>query len=45
LGKVRPGPDWASEILKPSGGLVGLFQRMTLIDGPVSEWSATPLRD
>ncbi|GAA2724524.1 hypothetical protein [Actinocorallia aurantiaca] len=42
---VTPGPDWASEILKPSGGLVGLFQRMTLIDGPVSEWSATPLRD
>jgi hypothetical protein len=40
---VTPGPDWASEILKPSGGLVGLFRNMTLIDGP--KWSAVPLRE
>ncbi|MEO3787692.1 hypothetical protein ABGB12_30570 [Actinocorallia sp. B10E7] len=40
---VTPGADWASELLKPSGGLLGLFRRMTLIDGPASEWSTTPL--
>lgn len=42
---VEPGPDWASEVLRPSGGLVGLFERMTLIDGPVSGWSTAPFQE
>lgn len=44
LDVVRPGHMWASEMLRPSGGLIGLFRRMKLIDGPVSGWSADPLR-
>jgi len=39
---IRPAPDWASEVLRPSGGLVGLFERMTLIEGPASSWSTKP---
>ncbi|WP_106400310.1 hypothetical protein [Actinocorallia populi] len=42
---VTPGPDWASELLKASGGLSGLLRRMTLIDGPVAKWSTAPFQE
>ncbi|MDX6742285.1 hypothetical protein [Actinocorallia sp. A-T 12471] len=42
-GKVSlPTPDWASEILRPSGGLLGLYRRMTVLGPHEDAWTAAP---
>ncbi|REE96901.1 hypothetical protein [Thermomonospora umbrina] len=41
-GRVVPQPNWASEILKPSGGLVGLYRRTKVLGTDSTKWSTTP---